>query len=75
MTYDQPNYTQVPNDFFDIHLPEIDTLAELKCALVVIRQTFGWHKGKDRISYSQFEKKTGLSLESIRQGTRKGTNL
>jgi len=68
MTYDQPNYTQVPNALLDEQMQDMG-LAELKCVLLVIRKTFGWHKGRDRISYTQFEKETGLSRESVRQGT------
>lgn len=34
---------------------------ELKCLLLIIRKTRGWHKISDKISISQFMKATGLS--------------
>jgi hypothetical protein len=59
--------TQVPNVILDTHLPNL-TESELKVLLIIIRQTFGWldkrtgqRKLKDRISASQFRRKTGLS--------------
>lgn len=64
--------TQVPNEVFDQHLSKI-TFAELKLLLIIIRQTYGWktNKGKrkqrDRITYSQFQAKTGLSRRVITQ--------
>lgn len=58
--------TQVPNILFDTHLPNL-TESELKLVLVILRQTNGWidrrtgqRKTRDRISHSQFMKKTGL---------------
>ncbi len=69
MMYNQT--TQVPNELFDKHLPEL-TEAELKIVLVIIRQTYGWinlktgrRKIKDRISHSQFLKKTKLCRRVI----------
>mgnify|MGYP006427012225 CR=1 FL=1 len=64
MSYDQPNYTQIPNRLLDEHMPDMG-LAELKVVLVVCRQTFGWQKRKDRLSLSQIAEKAGLS----RRGT------
>lgn len=53
--FSKPNTTPTPNEFYDRALAEIDSLAELKCVLYVIRRTFGWGKLVDRIAYSQFE--------------------
>ena len=68
MVYKQT--TQVPNFVFDCYLPQL-SMAELKIFLVIIRQTYGWidsktgqRKTRDRISHSQFQSKTGLSLRS-----------
>lgn len=64
--------TQVPNEIFDIHLT-ILTFSELKILLYIIRQTFGWitkkgnRKKRDRITYGQFQTKTGLSRRIISQ--------
>jgi hypothetical protein len=69
MTYKQT--TQVPNFVFDNFLSQL-TEAELKILLVVIRQTIGWfdkatgkRKSRDRITGSQFIKKTGMSKRVI----------
>jgi phage replication O-like protein O len=59
-----PRYTQVPNDLFDLLLPDLG-LAELKVLLYIMRQTFGFHKDADAISLSQLEQGTGLSRKSI----------
>jgi len=65
------NTTQVPNEVFDRLMSEL-TGGELKVLLVIIRQTFGWRdrytglrKEVDRITHSQFIKKTGLSRRAI----------
>lgn len=67
--------TQVPNFLFDNYLGEL-TEAELKIVLLVVRQTFGWYnektkerKKRDRISVSQFQKKTKLSKRIISTAT------
>lgn len=69
MRYQQT--TQVPNSVFDTYLPFLSG-AEFKLLLIIIRQTNGWidkrtgyRKTRDRISHSQFMKKTGLSRRVI----------
>jgi len=64
MPFQSPNFTQVPNDFFDEFLPELDK-AELKVLLVVIRGTFGYHRNEVEISSREMAEQTGLSLASI----------
>ena len=63
--------TQVPNIIFDKYLPNLKE-SELKILLIIIRQTYGWvntktgkRKTRDRITQSQFIKKTGLSRRVI----------
>jgi hypothetical protein len=75
--FQSPNTTSVPDELFDNLLP-ILAGAELKVLLYIIRRTFGFKKGSDRISKSQLEhgiKKadgrildggTGLSRRAIR---------
>jgi phage replication O-like protein O len=65
------NFTQTPNILFDQLLKELSN-SELKILLVIIRQTNGWidkktgkRKEKDRITYSQFILKAGLSRRII----------
>jgi phage replication O-like protein O len=59
-----PNFTQTPNDLFDHWLPHLKEI-ELKVLMVIMRKTFGWHKTRDRISISQFEKLTGSYAKNI----------
>lgn len=63
-----PNYTQTPNDFFDVLLAQITDLSELKVTLAVIRRTLGFHKKKDPISVRELQKLTGLSSQGTRDG-------
>jgi len=67
MTYKKPSYTQVPNVLLDEQIQNMSK-AELKIILATCRQTFGWQKGRDRISYTQFERLTGLSRASVQEG-------
>lgn len=68
MNYQQT--TQVPNLLFDQYLPQL-SFSELKISLYIIRQTYGWklkngkRKQRDRITYGQLSKKTGLSKRII----------
>jgi hypothetical protein len=48
----KPNYTQIPNIFFDTIAPDLSE-AELKVFLYIARRTFGFHKEYDAISISQ----------------------
>lgn len=66
--FDAPNYTQAPNAFFDVLVIEIDSMAELKVTLAIIRATFGWHKDEDELSFSQLEERTGLARQSVNDG-------
>lgn len=75
--FDSPSYTPVPDAVFDVLLNQLGN-AEIKVLLYVIRRTFGFKKGSDRISKSQLENGivtkdgkvldggTGLSRRSIR---------
>ena len=63
--FSRPNYTQVPDDVFDVLLPELSE-SELKVLLYIIRRTFGFKKDADSISLKQM-------VEGIR--TRDGRQL
>ena len=63
----KPNYTQIPNVFFDEIMQELNQ-SELKVMMVVMRKTFGWQKRKDRISYSQIQEISGLSKQAVSDG-------
>lgn len=54
------NAFQVPNALVDKAMRHLSG-SELKCYLLIVRKTLGWHKKVDRISISQFMEDTGLS--------------
>ena len=59
-----PNYTRTPNVFFDEIIKTLNE-GELRIMLVMIRQTFGWHKQWDRISLNQLAEKTGYERRGV----------
>ena len=69
MGFRSPNYTQVPNEMFDL----MSTMghAEFKVIMVAVRQTIGYHRQRDAISYTQFEAMTGLSPKVSRTGLKR----
>jgi phage replication O-like protein O len=48
------------------------TGAELKCALAIARETFGWHRQQQEISLSRLMQLTGLSRQSVVTGIEDG---
>ena len=50
--FSSPNYTQVPDELFDVLLPALSD-AELRVLLYIIRRTFGFKRDADAISLSQ----------------------
>jgi len=76
MPFESPNHTQIPNDLFDVLLPQMG-YAELKVTLAVLRKTLGWQKRADKISLSQLKNLTGLSrpaiVEGLEQAEQRGT--
>lgn len=72
--YEGPNFTQIPNSFLDNDLPNIDSLAELKIVMVIMRKTFGWRKREDELSFSQFELLSGLSRQAVSDGIQAALN-
>lgn len=59
-------YTMIPNFIFDVCLGSLGE-GELKILMMIYRQTVGFDKKADKISYSQFTTKTGLSRSTISQ--------
>ena len=57
-------YTKISDLLIDTWLSKLSE-AELKTLIIIIRQTIGWNKKRDRISHQQFKKKSGLSARSI----------
>jgi len=63
--FSKPNFTQVPNDFFDKVMPSLKP-SELRVLIIIMRQTFGWgNKAWDRISISQLIEKTQMARQSV----------
>lgn len=61
-----PNYTQSPNVLFDEIFKTLKE-GELRIVLVLIRQTFGWHKEWDQISIRMLADKTGMERRSVQR--------
>jgi phage replication O-like protein O len=64
MHFTPPNYTQTPNVFFDEIMKHLNE-GELRVLLIIMRQTFGWHKAEDWITLQLLSKKTGYDRRSI----------
>lgn len=74
-----PTYTQVPDEVFDVLMPDL-TEAEIKCLLYIVRRTFGFRKDSDAIATKQFidgiitrdgrqlDRGTGLSSKGVWSG-------
>lgn len=65
-----PNYTQIPNVVLDL-MPEMGE-AELRVVLAIARQTFGWHKKRDKISLTQLMELTGMKKQGVVNGLKAG---
>lgn len=68
MGLEKPNYTQIPNVFFDAMSGMKE--GELRILLAVARQTFGYHRESDYLSITQFCKMTGLSRQGVANGVK-----
>jgi len=64
--FQSPNYTQTPNDFFQLISDMEET--ELKVTLVMIRATFGFHRNSFKMGVKKIARATGLSLNGARAG-------
>lgn len=67
--FQSPNYTQTPNELFDVLLPEMGK-AELKVVLAIIRRTFGYHREEVKISIRDLARATGLRSNSVMVGAK-----
>ncbi|MDP9359563.1 MAG: replication protein, partial [Chloroflexota bacterium] len=74
-----PNFTQVPDELFDVLMPQLSD-AELRVLLYIVRRTFGFKRDADAISLSQMvsgittregqvlDRGTGLSKATVARG-------
>src|SRR5215218_3132523 len=77
--FPNPNGTLVPDDLFDVLMPELSE-AELRVLLYIVRRTFGFKKTSDAISLSQMvggvtardgrvlNRGTGMSRRGVMKG-------
>lgn len=66
-----PNYTQIPNIYFDEIMQTLNQTENI-VFLVIMRKTFGWHKKRDNISYSQIMELTGIKSRTTVSTALKG---
>lgn len=64
--FQSPNYTQTPNDFFDL-ISDMDN-AELRVTLVMIRETFGYHRDGFKMGINKLAEAAGLSRNGAKAG-------
>ncbi len=67
--FPEPNYTQTPNRLFEMLGDMSD--AELRVTLVMIRQTFGYHRNGFKMGVSKLAEAAGLSRQAALDGARK----
>lgn len=72
---DKPVNPQAENGHIDIANEIAEAFSRLQLSgnewrilWVILRQTYGWHKKTDRISYTQFEQRTCLKRRHIQRG-------
>jgi DNA-binding MarR family transcriptional regulator len=70
--FQAPNYTQVPNDFFDLVMEM--TEAETRIITALIRITFGYHRDEIQMSVRDIAKATKMSTSSVWVGAEKLEN-
>ncbi len=58
------NFTSIPNEVIDKALRVLEG-TELKCFLVIARETFGWGKATAKISIKRFEELTGAAPRTV----------
>jgi len=64
-----PNYTQTPNDLFEIMMRDMDC-AELKVVLAIVRLTYGYHRTFCKAGIKDLRKMTGLSYGGVVLGAK-----
>lgn len=62
--FEEPNYTQVPNDLMDRLLPDL-SCSEVKVLLYLMRRTFGFHRNRYEVGLRRISAGTGLHLETV----------
>lgn len=63
-------FTKTPNDFFARVMGSHVRLSAKLVTLIVIRNTFGWHRRWASISNRDFERASGLSRQTVIEGVK-----
>ena len=63
----EKGYTAIANEILEAMAGFNFSPYETRILCVIFRKTFGWHKKKDKIAFSHFEKATGLYRWSIQR--------
>jgi hypothetical protein len=74
MSLPTPNYTQVPNFIIDEMMAKLSH-SEFKVAMLILRQTVGYHRREAFISYTKFETTCGVSARWALKCTQKMEKL
>jgi len=73
--FPEPNYTQVPNKFFDM-LPDMEA-SEARVTIIMIRNTFGFHRNEFKMGLDKLAAAAGVSRNTAKDGAeaaeRRGT--
>lgn len=64
--FPEPNYTQTPNDFFEM-LSDMES-SEVRVTLVMIRNTFGYHRESFKMGLGKLADAAGLSRNAAKDG-------
>src|SRR5690349_13028231 len=67
--FQAPNYTQVPNDYFDLIMEM--TIAEIKVLSALIRVTLGYHRDEITLTIREMARVTHLDPKSVMAGASK----
>ena len=61
----EDGYTRLANDLLDAMMRLDLNGSDWTILLTIIRHTYGWNKKEDCISYSQFQRQTGLTHKGV----------
>ncbi len=67
--FQAPNYTQVPNDYFDLIIDM--TIAEIKVLSTLLRVTLGYHRDEITLTIREMARITQLDPKSVMAGATK----
>jgi hypothetical protein len=66
-----PNFTATPNTFYDEWIPAFESWAEHKVVEIVIRNTFGWHRKRAKLTIDDIQAQANLARASAVDGVQR----